>query len=129
MCRKRRHLLQRDDVGVELLQDRDDPARVVPTVAADAGVDVPGREAQAAGGRRRLRRHCALASAPANAYRIPGNGPNTNAVTAMSSMTGTMRSPPSTKIAGTRMGAKAVSRNVAAYAARSSMSRYSLSDV
>ena len=55
--RERRYLLQRDDVGAELLQHRDDASRVVPPVAADAAVDVPGRKSQAAGGWRRFIRH------------------------------------------------------------------------
>src|SRR3546814_20045086 len=39
--------LQADHVGVDLLQDRDDASHIEVPVAADAGVDIPGRQLQA----------------------------------------------------------------------------------
>ena len=45
------HLLQADDVGVDLAQDRRDAGRIAPAVAAHAFVDVVRGDAQPAGRR------------------------------------------------------------------------------
>src|SRR5204863_3161775 len=71
------HLLQPDDVGVDLAQHGRDAGRVAPPVAADAGVDVVRGDAQPAGHRaghrrlaiRRLSHQSAPPMAPATSAR------------------------------------------------------------